>query len=948
LSNPEIRSEDVLLYNSRLIKNYIEYLRKYYPQLDPNDILEYAGIESYEIEESGQWLSQQQVDRFHEIMEQLTGNPKISREVGRFSINAKALGPIRKYILGFLGPYMSYLVAEKIAAKLTRANIYTVKKLKGRKVELLVKIHKGVREKGFQCENRIGMFEALTKLYTRKFAHVEHPVCIHKGGDFCKYIVSWEKTPSYIWKLIRNYSFPVNSLLLLISYFIFSFPVWMWLLKIGIVLNLGIIILSDYFEKRELIENITTESETTQTLLNEANRRFNEVLLIKEIGQTLSMILDVDASLRAIMDSISKRLDFDRGMILLANKEKTLLQFVTGFGYDQLDEDYFRKVEFRLDNPESKGVAVESFKKQIPFLIDDMEEMEKRLSAKSMEFLRRAGTRSFICVPIVYKDESLGILLVDNLTSKRPLTQSDLSLLMGIAPQIAINLNNTEFYKKIRESEERFRSLSENTPDIVYMLNKEGLFSYVNPAWEKILGYSPLEVLGKKFTDFIKEDDSKKFKQLFNDIWEEKKIIRETVGTFLSKNGKERIFSASGAPNFDPEGNVVRLVGILRDITEQSLLEVQLRHAQKMEAIGTLAGGIAHDFNNLLTGIQGYTSLILLKINEDHPFYEKLIGINKQVQSGVDLTKQLLGFARGGKYEVKPKDINIILKKSSEMFGRTRKEIHIFRRFQEDLWTVEVDQGQIEQAFLNLFVNAWQAMPGGGALILETQNVVFSSFGSDQPKPGNYVKISIRDTGEGMDEAIIHRIFEPFYTTKELGRGTGLGLAMVYGIIKSHGGNIFTSSRPGEGSTFSIYLPASDKETLGEEEPEEEMTQGRETILLVDDEEVVLLVTREILESLGYSVLSANNGREAIAIFREKHEAIALVLLDMIMPDLKGSQTYDSLKEVNSQVKVLLSSGYSIDGQATTLLEKGCNAFIQKPYTVSELSRKIRGVLDNP
>jgi CheY-like chemotaxis protein len=199
-----------------------------------------------------------------------------------------------------------------------------------------------------------------------------------------------------------------------------------------------------------------------------------------------------------------------------------------------------------------------------------------------------------------------------------------------------------------------------------------------------------------------------------------------------------------------------------------------------------------------------------------------------------------------------------------------------------------------------------------------------------------------------MDEAIIHRIFEPFYTTKELGRGTGLGLAMVYGIIKSHGGNIFTSSRPGEGSTFSIYLPASDKETLGEEEPEEEMTQGRETILLVDDEEVVLLVTREILESLGYSVLSANNGREAIAIFREKHEAIALVLLDMIMPDLKGSQTYDSLKEVNSQVKVLLSSGYSIDGQATTLLEKGCNAFIQKPYTVSELSRKIRGVLDNP
>jgi len=934
------------LYSSRLIKNYIEYLRKFYPHIDPTDILDYAGIKSYELEESGQWLSQKQVDRFHEILSQVTDNPNLSREVGRFAFSTSAFGPIKKYVLGFLSPNLAYLVAEKIANKITRATSFKVKQLGGCKVEIRIEKKAGVQENPFQCENRIGIFEVWAKLYTKKIAHVDHPVCMHTGGEYCNYIVTWEKTKAYIWKLIRNYSFPVNALFLLVSYFLFPFPVWMWILKIGIVANLGIIIFSDYFEKKELIENITTESETTQTFLNEANRRFNEVLLIKEIGQTLSMILDVDVSLRAIMDSISKRLDFDRGMILLADKEKSRLQFVTGFGYDQENEEYFNKVEFSLDKSESKGVAVESFKKQIPFLINDTEEVEKRLTLRSMEFLRRVGTRSFICVPIVYKDESLGILLVDNLTSKRPLTQSDLSLLMGIAPQIAININNTEFYKKIRESEERFRSLSENTPDIVYTLNKEGLFSYVNPAWEKILGYSPSEVLGKRFSDFMKEEDSEKFEHLFEEVWGEKKIIRETTGTFLAKNGKERIFSASGAPNFDPEGNVANLVGILRDITEQSLLEAQLRQAQKMEAIGTLAGGIAHDFNNLLTGIQGYTSLLLLKIEEAHPFYEKLTGINKQVQSGVDLTKQLLGFARGGKYEVKPKDLNAILLKSSEMFGRTKKEIHISRRFQEELWAVEVDQGQIEQAFLNLFVNAGQAMPGGGSLYLETQNVVFHSYGSDQPKPGKYVKISVRDTGEGMDETVIHRIFEPFYTTKEMGRGTGLGLAMVYGIIKSHGGNIFASSHPGEGSTFSIYLPASDKETITEEEPKEETIRGLETILLVDDEEVVLLVTKEILENLGYRVLSANNGREAIAIFRERHQEIALVLLDMIMPDLKGSQTYDSLKEIDSKMKVLLSSGYSIEGQATALLKKGCNAFIQKPYTVSELSQKIRDILD--
>ncbi len=253
-------------------------------------------------------------------------------------------------------------------------------------------------------------------------------------------------------------------------------------------------------------------------------------------------------------------------------------------------------------------------------MINNTEDVAKKLSPKSLEFLRRVGTQSFICVPIIFKKESLGILLVDNLTSKRPLTKGDLSLLMGIAPQIAINLNNAVSYKKIQESEERFRSLSENTPDIIYALNNEGVFSYVNPAWERILGYSPSEVIGKKFIEFVKEGDSNKFQNLFDLVWKEKKIIPDTLGTFLTKDGKERIFSVSGGPNFDSEGNVVSLVGILRDITEQTFLETRLRQAKKMEAIGTLAGGIAHDFNNLLMGIQGYTSLILLKVDETASF----------------------------------------------------------------------------------------------------------------------------------------------------------------------------------------------------------------------------------------------------------------------------------------------------------------------------------------
>jgi len=940
--------EDALLYNSQLIKNYVEYLRKFYPQIDPNDILEYAGIESYEIEESGQWLTQSQVDRFHEMLSQLTDNPNISHEVGRFSYSADSLSLIRKLTLGLLSPSMSYLLIGKGAEKITRSTTFKVKKLGRRKAEIRVELKTGIKENPYQCENRIGIFEAIGKLYTKKLAHVDHPICVHRGGKVCQYFVSWEKNPSYVWNLIRNYSFSVTFLLWLGSFFVLPFSSWIWLVFIGLLLNMGIVIFSEHVEKKELIETISKESEATQSLLNQTNRRYNEVLLVKEIGQTLSMILDIDVSLRAIMDAMRKRLDFDRGMIMLADKEKTRLNFVTGYGYDQDDEAYFKKIEFRLDNPQSTGLAVESFKKQIPFMINNTDDVAQKVSPKSLEFLRRTGSQSFICVPIVYKKESLGILLVDNLTSKRPLTNSDLSLLMGIGPQIAININNAAYYKKIQESEERFRTLSENTPDIIYALDQEGLISYVNPAWERILGYSSSEVIGEKFIEFVREGDSNKFQILFNQVWEEKKIISDTPGTFLTKDGQERIFSASGAPTFDPEGNVVSLVGILRDTTEQTTLETRLRQAKKMEAIGTLAGGIAHDFNNLLTGIQGYTSLILLKTDETHPFYEKLIGINQQVQSGVDLTRQLLGFARGGKYEVKPVDMNQILQQSSEMFGRTRKEIRIHRRFQEDLWTVEVDQGQIEQALLNLYVNAWQAMPGGGSLFLETRNLVFTTYAAYQLNPGKYVRISITDTGEGMDENIVERIFEPFFTTKEMGRGTGLGLAMVYGIIKSHGGSIFAKSEKGQGSTFSIYLPASGKKMVLEEKSAEKTIRGNETILLVDDEEVVLTVTKEILENLGYIVLPASSGQAAISLFRKKHQEISLVILDMIMPDLKGSQTYDQLKEIESKVKVLLSSGYSIDGQAAQLIDKGCKAFIQKPYTVIELSKKIREVLEMP
>jgi two-component system cell cycle sensor histidine kinase/response regulator CckA len=283
------------------------------------------------------------------------------------------------------------------------------------------------------------------------------------------------------------------------------------------------------------------------------------------------------------------------------------------------------------------------------------------------------------------------------------------------------------------------------------------------------------------------------------------------------------------------------------------------------------------------------------------------------------------------------------------MFGRTKKEISIHRKPAKDLWIVEVDRGQMEQVFMNLYVNAWQAMPGDGDIYLETQNVL---LGDEQTfpysvQPGKYVKITVTDTGTGMDEKTREKIFEPFFTTKGMGRGTGLGLASAYGIIKGHGGMINVYSEPGHGTTFTIYLPTSEKQVQKEEIPIDEIVMGTETILLIDDEKIVMEVNKELLESMGYTLYVAGSGQEGIAVYMEKKDKIDLVILDMVMPGISGGVTFDRLRQINPKVKVLLSSGYSLTGKAQVIMDRGCNGFLQKPFKLEELSGKVREMLNH-
>jgi CheY-like chemotaxis protein len=368
-----------------------------------------------------------------------------------------------------------------------------------------------------------------------------------------------------------------------------------------------------------------------------------------------------------------------------------------------------------------------------------------------------------------------------------------------------------------------------------------------------------------------------------------------------------------------------------------------------MEAVGTLAGGVAHDFNNLLMGIQGYTSLMLFNMDPSHEHYERLRNIEQLVRSGADLTKQLVGFARGGRYEIKVEDLREVLSNVTAMFMRTRKEISVHEKYERDLYLVEIDRSQIEHAFLNLYVNAWQAMPNGGHLYVDARNIILddSYIRLYEMEPGKYVKISVTDTGVGMDERTMERIFEPFFTTKEMGRGTGLGLASVYGIVKGHKGFINVYSQLGHGTTFNVYIPATKKVPENGPDVSDEIMEGGETLLLVDDEETIRKVDKEIIEALGYTVILARGGFEAIEIYSARKNEIDVVILDMIMPDLDGGRTFDTLKEIDPDVKVILSSGYGLNREAEGIMQRGCKAFIQKPFNVHALSKVVREVIDD-
>jgi two-component system cell cycle sensor histidine kinase/response regulator CckA len=503
---------------------------------------------------------------------------------------------------------------------------------------------------------------------------------------------------------------------------------------------------------------------------------------------------------------------------------------------------------------------------------------------------------------------------------------------------------------ELKESEERYRRLVEYSPDAI-AVHSEGTIRYVNPAAVTLLGASnATELIGKPFLDIIHPDFRDSVHKQIISVLKEDYVLPLTEQKFIRQDGSVVDVEVASMPIVYKEKSALQLV--VRDISEQKKLQSQLLQTQKIQSIGTLAGGIAHDFNNILGIILAYSSLLDKSKLPPEKFSVSITAINQAVQRGAALVRQILTFARKTDTVFEPTDISELIHELLSMLGQTfPKTITFSENVEKSLPFIFADRSQVHQALLNLCINSRDAMPRGGSISIsaekQTKEQIFQNFPAANDE--DYVCMTVTDTGIGMDEATCQRIYDPFFTTKEKGKGTGLGLSVVYGIVQAHHGFIDVKSTPGIGTTFRLFFPVPtvhEQPTSAQQPVESFEIGGTETIMFVEDEELLLQMVSFLLETKGYKVLCARNGLEAVNIFQSHKQDIALVITDMGLPVMTGTDEFKKLKEIDPHVKVIFASGFFEPDIKSELLKYGGMGFIQKPYEPNDILRMIRQILD--
>ncbi|GAB4432511.1 MAG: hypothetical protein Kow0031_13900 [Anaerolineae bacterium] len=696
-------------------------------------------------------------------------------------------------------------------------------------------------------------------------------------------------------------------------------------------------------ENARLYDQAQQEIAERRQIEQDVRRRNRELALLNQIIAASAASVEMAAILNVTCKEMALAFDMAEVSAALANNTEVSLTFVAEYQTTPLPSLVGQTF---ADNGLKNGLVDSLFSFKTPIAITDTTD-DSRLQGPENPLVSR-GIRALLLLPLVFENKVVGALQLAMMQPYR-FSSQEINLALRVADQVSGVLVRTQLEQEHR----RLSEAIEQSAESVVITDTRGQLQYVNPAFERITGYSRQEVMGKKL-NFL--GSGKHDRDFYGNLWQTISSGNVWHGRFTNKrkDGQLYIDEATISPVRSEQGAIVGYVGVQRDVTREIQLEEQYLQAQKMEAIGLLAGGVAHDFNNLLTVINGFAEMIQYEIPPENLHLQKLASrVRYSGARAAALVRQLLAFSRKEFVEPKTLNLNKIVSDTGKMLERLLEENIVLKtNLSPSLWSIKADPNQIEQIIMNLTVNARDAMPSGGLLTIDTQNQDLSDAYAAQNlnvKPGCYVQLTVTDNGVGMTEEVQDRIFEPFFTTKESGKGTGLGMATIFGIVKQYEGHILVYSEPNNGSTFRILLPAIESGSDGVAAPKETnaIPTGSETILVVEDEATVRDLAVYMLKRQGYNVLQASNGEDALKLAVDYSGFISLLLTDTVMPKMSGNVLAEKFQADFPNTKILFTSGYTDRNFFQPGMRESGVDFIPKPFSAAELARKVRSVLDS-
>jgi len=672
--------------------------------------------------------------------------------------------------------------------------------------------------------------------------------------------------------------------------------------------------------------------------------QLDRLVSLQEASTAILSTLDIEELMTLILSRLVDVSVLDRAAIFLVDEEQGLLYLAHAVG---APDSYIRgAASYTVPLDKKSNIIARVAQTGVPELVDDVESSDIN---KENPLIKKFKPQAFIALPLKVRGKVIGVLVGDQEKSGGKVISTERDFLLSFSNQIAIAIHNANLYRKLEESERQYRELVENAHEGIWVVDENGVITFANQRLASILGHD--EVLGININELVPAEKKRILLKLL--VQNMRGLVAQEEIDMLRKEGEPVSAILSSVPIMDGD-RYKGSFAMVTDISDKKRMETKLLHQQKMESIGTMAGGIAHDFNNILTGVLGYASLLKHRL-QDQPETQRFVDIIETSSlRAADLVRQLLAFSRG----TQPEDLQVVypnrvIRETARLLESSLgKNVQLELDLNPHIPPIAANATQVQQAILNLCLNARDAMPDGGKISIATAEVdlagdMLSVYQDLAAEPGQYIRIRVADDGIGIPQENLDKIFDPFFTTKEVGKGSGLGLAMVYGIVQNSRGYLLVESQEGKGTAFDLlFRMASDKESqqsLGQMTPG---LAGEETVLLVDDEPMVRDLGNEILRSYGYQVVLACDGLEALEIYGNNGKEIDLVILDLLMPNLGGKETLVRLRELDPAAKVIICSGYGSRGNGLQQIITSRINMVHKPFKPEELVFAVRQTLD--